>query len=295
MKINNFSSTGYTATLFFARFMRMMKKALVLITLLFFLSGCGLLPEEEDKTKTWSANKLYTEASANLREGNYQTAIGYYEKLEARYPFGKFALQAQLDLAYAYYRDGESESALAAADRFIKLHPSHPAVAYALYLKGIVNFNRRLGFLTRFVPTDTSQRDPGAALDSFKDFSELVRRFPDSEYADDARKRMLFLRNNLAKYELNVAEYYYKRGAYIASANRAAAVVEKFQKTPSVKPALELMIKAYTKLGKDKLAKDTLRVLVLNEERGNFVQDPLELEEPSLGRQVWDYLELDEN
>ena len=279
----------------FDQIYRIMKKILLLSLFLLFFSGCSLLPEEEDKTKTWSANRLYTEASTNLREGNYQTAIGYYEKLEARYPFGKFALQSQLDLAYAYYRDAEHESALAAADRFIKLHPSHPAVAYALYLKGIVNFNRRLGFLTRFVPTDTSQRDPGAALDSFKDFSELVRRFPESEYAEDAQKRMLYLRNNLARHELHVAEYYFKRGAYVASANRAAAVVEKFQKTPSVKPALELMISSYEKLGKEKLAEDTRRVLVFNEERGNFMQDPIELEEPSLGRRVWDYLELDQN
>ena len=266
-----------------------------LLLFFFSLTACSLLPEEEDKTRDWSANKFYLEASSALKEGNYQTAIKYYELLEARYPFGKYAMQSQIDLAYAYYKDGEHESALAAADRFIRLHPEHPATAYAIYLKGIVNFNRRLGFLTRFIPTDTSQRDPGSVLDSFKDFSELVRRFPNSEYAEDARKRMIFLRNNLAKHELHVAHYYMERGAYVAAANRAAAVVEKYQRTPSVKPALEVMIDAYTRLGKDELAEDARRVLVLNEEKGTFISDPLDLEEPSLGRQIWDYLELDED
>lgn len=273
----------------------LMISRLFLILLFTFISACSLLPEEKDPTKDWSANKFYTEASSNLRQGNFETAIRYYELLEARYPFGKYAMQSQIDLAYAYYRDDQAESALAAADRFIRLHPEHPAVAYALYLKGIVNFNRRLGFLTRFIPTDTSQRDPGAALDSFKDFSELTRKFPDSEYAEDARKRMIYLRNNLAKHELHVASYYMERGAYVAAINRASAVVEKYQRTPAVKQALELMIDAYTKLGKNKLAEDTRRVLVLNEEKGNFSTDPLELEEPSIGRRIWDYLELDKN
>ncbi len=268
-----------------------------LVILIFFLSltACSLLPEEKDETRNWSAQKFYSEASSALREGNYTTAIKYYELLETRYPFGKYALQSQLDLAYAYYKDAEPESALAAADRFIRLNPSHPAVAYALYLKGIVNFNRRLGFLTRFIPTDTSQRDPGAALDSFKDFSELTRRFPDSEYSKDARKRMIYLRNNLAKHEVHVARYYMERSAYVAAARRASAVVEKYQRTPSVKEALEIMIEAYTKLGKEQLAADTRRVLQLNEEKGTFIEDPLDLEEPTLGRKVWEYLELDKN
>jgi len=248
-----------------------------------------------DETLSWSANKFYVEASTAMGEGNYATAIKYYELLEARYPFGKYSLQSKIDLAYAYYKDGEAASALASADRFIRLHPNHPAVAYAYYLKGIVNFNRRLGFLTRFIPTDTSQRDPGAALDSYKDFATLTRKFPDSEYSADARKRMIFLRNNLAKFELHVARYYMERGAYVAAANRASEVVEKFQRTPAVKEALEIMIAAYQKLGKDKLAADTQRVLTLNEEKGTFSVDPLEFEEATIGRKIWDYLELDEN
>ncbi len=270
--------------------------ARIFLTLMILsLSACSLLPEQEDETKGWSANRFYTEASSNLREGNYETAIKYYELLEARYPFGKYALQSQIDLAYAYYRDGQHESALAAADRFIRLHPEHPATAYALYLKGLVNFNRRLGFLTRYIPTDTSQRDPGAALNSYKDFAELVRRHPNSEYADDARKRMIYLRNNLAKYELHVAEYYMQRGAYVAAAKRASTVVEKYQRTPSAKRALELMIIAYTRLGKDDLAQDALRVLRVNEEKGTFSVDPLEFDDDGFLKDAWDYLELDKN
>ena len=268
---------------------------LFLALLILSVSACSLLPEQQDETKGWSANKFYTEAKSNLRDGNYETAIKYYELLEARYPFGKYALQAQIDLAYAYYRDSQHESALAAADRFIRLHPEHPASAYALYLKGLVNFNRRLGFLTRYIPTDTSQRDPGAALDSYKDFAELVRRFPNSEYAEDARKRMIYLRNNLAKYELHVAHYYMDRGAYLAAAKRASAVVEKFQRTPSAKDALEMMVLAYTKLGKEELANDARRVLEYNTQKGTFSQDPLEFEDDTFLKEAWEYLELDKN
>ncbi|MGD2117453.1 MAG: outer membrane protein assembly factor BamD [Chromatiales bacterium] len=266
-----------------------------LLAAILLSSGCSLLPEEKDETLNWSANKFYTEASEAMRAGDYKTAAEYYEKLEARYPFGKYALQAQLDLAYAYYKDSEPESAIAAADRFIRLHPNHPATAYAYYLKGLVNFNRRLGFLTRFIPTDTSQRDPGAALEAYKDFAELARKFPDSEYAEDARKRMIYLRNNLAKHEVHVARYYLERGAYVAAANRAGTVVEKYQRTPAVKDALEIMIEAYKRLDKPELAQDAERVLALNLEKGTFSVDPLELEEPTLGRKIWEYLELDKN
>ena len=184
------------------------------------LASCGLLPEQIDETKDWTASKFYAEASEALAGKDYERAIELYEKLESRFPFGPYALQAQLDVAYAYYLYEEPDSAIAAADRFIRLHPRNPFVDYAYYLKGIVNFNRSVGFFDRFVPTDPSQRDPGSALDSFKDFSELVRRFPDSRYAPDARKRMLYLRNNLAQYQVNVADYYFRRGAYLAAANR---------------------------------------------------------------------------
>lgn len=272
------------------------KRLIALLLITFFLSACSLLPKEKDETLGWSAQKFYSEASFAMSDGDYDTAIKYFEGLESRYPFGKYAVQSQLDVAYAYYKHGDQESAIAAADRFIKLHPRNPFVDYAYYLKGVVNFNRNLTFITRFIPTDTSQRDPGASLNAFNDFEELVRRFPQSKYAVDARTRMLYLRNNLARHEIHVANYYMKRGAYLAAANRCVGVVEQYQRTPAVKDALLIMIKAYEKLGLEKLATDTKRVLAINEQNGSF--NTLEEEfdkEKTVGRVVWDYLELDKN
>ena len=259
------------------------------------LAGCGVFGKEIDLTENWSAARLYDEASSELDSGNYAKAIEYYETLEARYPFGRYAMQSQLDVAYANYRADEPEAAIAAADRFIKLYPQNPYVDYAYYLKGLVNYNRSVGFLDRYVPVDASQRDPGSALDAFVDFSVLVERFPDSRYAEDARQRMLYLRNNLAKHEVNVARYYMRRGAYLAAANRANYVIERFQRTSAVESALEVLIDAYTALGKKELAADAKRVLDVNREAGRFISDEPEPGEVSLARKVWDYLSLDEN
>ncbi|WP_328985603.1 outer membrane protein assembly factor BamD [Thiorhodovibrio winogradskyi] len=259
------------------------------------MTGCGILNKEFDQTQDWNASKLYTEAADQLSAANYQRAIDYYEKLEARYPFGRYAMQGQLDLAYAYYKHEEPEAAIAAADRFIKLYPQNPFVDYAYYLKGIVNYNRSVGFIDRFIPTDASQRDPGSALDAFQDFSELVRLFPDSKYSADARQRMLYLRNNLAKNEVHVARYYMKRGAYLAAANRAQYVVERYQRTSAVEDALELLVEAYRRLGEQQLATDAERVLVMNREAGRFISDEPRPQDISLGRKVWDYFGLDQN
>ncbi len=259
------------------------------------LAGCGIFGKEIDVTEGWSAAKLYDEASSELDSGNYGKAVEYYEKLEARYPFGRYAMQSQLDVAYAHYRADEPEAAIAAADRFIKLYPQNPYVDYAYYLKGLVNYNRSVGFIDRYVPTDASQRDPGSALDAFADFSVLVERFPDSRYAEDARQRMLYLRNNLAKHEVNVARYYMRRGAYVAAANRANYVIERFQRTSAVEGALEVLVDAYTALGKRELAADAKRVLDVNKQAGRFIPDQPEPGDVSLARKVWDYLSLDEN
>jgi outer membrane protein assembly factor BamD len=259
------------------------------------LSGCGILGKEFDETEGWSASELYNKAASELDAANYQRAIELYKKLDARYPFGRYAMQGQLDIAYAHYKAEEPEAALAAADRFIKLYPQNPYVDYAYYLKGIVNYNRSIGFLDRFVPLDTSQRDPGSALDAFNDFAELVRLFPNSKYAADARQRMLHLRNNLAEGELHVARYYMERGAYLAAVSRAQYVVERFQRTGAVEDALELMVAAYQRLGEDELAADAQRVLVMNREAGRFLDDEPDPSEVSLARRVWDYLSLDEN
>jgi outer membrane protein assembly factor BamD len=169
-----------------------MRRAIIIFLLAIGLSGCGIIGKEFDETEGWTAAELYNKAAREMDGANYNRAIELYRKLETRFPFGRYAMQGQLDIAYAYYKSEQPEEAIAAADRFIKLYPQNPYVDYAYYLKGIVNYNRSVGFIDRFIPTDQSQRDPGSALDAFEDFGELVRRFPDSRYAADARQRMLF-------------------------------------------------------------------------------------------------------
>jgi outer membrane protein assembly factor BamD len=241
----------------------------VLIALL--LVGCAM-PEQDDPTKNWSASKFYSEAKTAMLDGEYDSAIKNYNGLQARFPFGRYATQSQLDIIYAHYKNGEPDSAIAAADRFIKLNPQNQFVDYAYYMKGLANYNRNNSLLSNILPTDPSERDAGAALDSFNDFAELIRRYPDSKYSADAHQRMLYLRNNISKYQIHIAKYYMKRGAYLAAANRANRVVTQFQRTDSVQEALEIMIDAYTKLGLTQLAEDAQRVLVLNLENGRLTQ-----------------------
>ncbi|MGI0025797.1 MAG: outer membrane protein assembly factor BamD, partial [Nitrososphaera sp.] len=181
-----------------------------------------------------------------------------------RYPFGDFSKQAQLDLAYAYYKTEESASAIAACDRFIKLYPTSPHVDYAYYLKGLANFNQGKGLAQRYLPSDLSQRDPGASLQAFRDFTELTKHFPNSRYIRDVRKRMMYLRNILAQHEVNVANFYLWRGAFLAAANRALYVVENYQQAPAMPEALALLVRAYKALQLEELAADTLRVLERN-------------------------------
>lgn len=236
----------------------------IIACLLLAVGACSLLPDKIDETKGWSAGKFYAEAKDAMDAGDFALAAKHFETLQARYPVGRLAQQAQLEIIYAYYRDNEPASAITAADRFIKLHPRHPFVDYAYYLKGLTNFNQGRGLLERVLPQDVSQRDPGAARQSFQDFSDLVNNFPQSKYAEDAALRMAYLRNNLAQYEVNVAEYYMKRGAYLAAANRAKYVVENYQRTPALPGALAVMAKAYKVMGLNDLSDDALRVLELN-------------------------------
>lgn len=228
------------------------------------LAGCGGFGEKPDITRDWPVQRLYAEAKASMDLGDYETAIDYYEKLESRFPFGRYAEQSQIDVAFAYWKYDEPASAIAAAERFIKLHPRHPNVDYAFYLKGLVNFEQGKTFVDRIAPRDMSQRDPGAARQSFDDFSELVRRFPQSKYAEDSRQRMLYLKNLLAAHEVHVADYYMRRGAFVAAANRARFVVENYQRAPAVPEALAIMAKAYKLMDLDGLSEDALRVLELN-------------------------------
>jgi outer membrane protein assembly factor BamD len=239
-------------------------KFLLPLLLLVSVSSCSYLKSDEEATRDWTASQLYTEAKSQLDNSNYEAAIKLYETLQGRFPFGRYAQQAQIETAYAYYRYEEPEQAIAAADRFIKMHPKHPNVDYVYYLKGLANFNRGIGLLERFIPSKTTERDPGASARSFYDFEVVVKQFPESRYAEDARQRMLYLRNNLAEYEMAVADYYMERNAYLAAINRARYVIENYQRTPAVPKALHLLATAYRIIGIEDLASDTERVIAAN-------------------------------
>lgn len=271
-------------------------KILLLSILALNLPGCEAIRHynatkaENDKHSDWDAEKFQTEGQSALDRANYVKAIELYENLESRYPFGDHAAQTQLNIAYAYYKNGEPDAALAAADRFIKINPRNPSVDYAYYLKGLVNFTRGIGFLDRYLPTDTSQRDPGNAREAYAIFTELIRLFPESQYVPDSRQRLISLRNNLAMYEVHVARYYLKRKAYIAAANRAGGVIENYQRTPAVPFALQLMQEAYTKLGILDLAQDTQRIYTQNYPDGPPVP---EYKQSTIVHQIWDFIGLD--
>ena len=229
-------------------------------------SGCSLFGDknEEDSPDNWPEDKLYLAAKDSLDTGSCGGAIENYQRLQTRYPFGPYAAQSMLELAYCQYKSESSADALGSIDRFLQLNPTHPHTDYAYYLRGLINFNIGRGLTARLVSRDPSQRDPGAALRSFKDFSGLIQEFPNSRYAEDAELRMRHLRNILAQHEVNVANYYMRRGAFVAAANRARNVVENFQQTPAMPEALVLLAKSYKVLELNDLSDDALRVLELN-------------------------------
>ena len=243
-----------------------MRSVAALLVSLFFLglSGCGLLPEEQDETIGWSANKLYSEAKEAMSDGAFDKAIKYFEKLEARYPYGRYAQQAQLEVAYAYFKQQEPASAVSACDRFIRLHPNHQNVDYAYYLKGLVNFNEDLGLLGHVSMQDLTERDPKAAKESFDAFKELATRFPESKYAADATQRMNYLVNALAAHEAHVADYYLRRGAYVAAVNRAQTAMKTYPDAPANEEALFILVKAYDAMGMADLRDDAERVMRKN-------------------------------
>ena len=235
----------------------------LLAAFLLALTGCAGL-SSEDETVGWSAQRLYSEAKDAMGSKEWQKAIKYLEKLEARYPYGRYAQQAQLEVAYAYWKDAERASAIAAAERFIKLYPNHPGVDYAWYLKGLINFNQLEGALSWLTTPDMSDRDPKASRDAFLAFKEVATRFPDSRYAADAGARMRYLVNALANNEVHVARYYMKRGAYVAAANRAQYAIEHFPQAPTIEEAMVILMQAYDQLGLTDLRDSTQRVLLTN-------------------------------
>lgn len=235
-------------------------------------SGCSVFSQatsifsqtEKDPTEGWSANKIYTTAKEALAAGDYERAIKLYESLEARYPLGRFAQQAQLEKAYAYYKFDEADSALDEIDRFLRMNPGSDNVDYALYLRGLVNFNRGSSIVDKVFPRSIADLDTVRQKEAFQDFSRLLTRYPDSKYAPDAKARVQHLRNSLAESEVNVAKYYMKRGAWLAAFNRAEYAIKHYQGSPAVIDALEIKIEAANNLGKPDLAADSLRVLELN-------------------------------
>jgi outer membrane protein assembly factor BamD len=246
---------------------------LFLVAAILSNAGCAWFGKGDDETQGWTAQQFYGAAKTALTKGNWEEAIKYYEGLEARYPYGPLSQQGQMEIAYAYYKYGEPENAVAAADRFIQLHPVHPNVDYAYYLKGLASFETKRNIIDRFGgEPDLSDRDPRGVQDAYEAFNELVTRFPDSRYRDDSIQRMVYLLNSMARHDLQVAEYYYGRGAYVAVVNRCKHVVENYQRAPAVEDALALMARAYRKLGMESLAADAVRVLKTNFPKSRYLQ-----------------------
>ena len=237
-------------------------RALALAMLMAVLAGCGSTPKEAESQ--WSAERLYAEAKEEASQGNYERAGKLYERLEGRASGTALAQQAQIERAYMLYKGGEKAQALSTLERFIKLHPTSAAVDYALYLQGLINFNDNLGLLGSLARQDLAERDQQAARDSYQSFKQLVDQYPQSLYADDSRVRMNYIVNSLAAYEVHVARYYLKRGAYVAAANRAQQVVVEFQQSPSTQEALYIMSESYDKLGLTQLRDDANRVMQKN-------------------------------
>ena len=255
------------------------------LLLIITLSGCSLLPAPRDETKSWSQQRLFAAAKEAMDESNWDKATHYHDKLLARYPFGRMAQQAFLDKSYCHYRNSEPDAAIATLNRFLKTYPKHPYGDYAYYLKGLSNFTRDRGLVERFLPLDESQRDPGSTLDAFNDFAQVVKRYPNGAYAEDARQRMVYLRNNMALHEINVARWYMRRGAYLAAINRAQNVIKHYQGTDQQRNALLVIVAAYDQLGITDLRDDAARVMRTN--FPNAAADAYQPEPSSLWDSLW--------
>lgn len=237
------------------------------------LAGCASTPK--DITQGWTPERIYEEARDEANAGAWDKAIGLYEKLEGRAAGTVLAQQAQINKAYAQYRYNEKPQALATLERFIRLHPTSPALDYALYLKGVINFNENLGLFSSLINQDLSERDQKAAKESYEAFQELSKRFPESKYTPDARQRMVYITNSLAGYEVHVARYYARKGAYVAAINRAQQALSDYQGVPAAEEALALLVYSYDQLGQKELRDDARRVLEKNYPQSQFLSKPL--------------------
>ena len=260
----------------------MQKKLSVLVVTcaLLSLSACGLLPERSDDSKNVSASKLYAEAREEMDGAHYEAAIKLFEKLESSYPFGTYAAQAQMEIAYAHYKAQDAAEALASVERFIKLHPNHPQVDYMYYLRGLINFNDQLGFLSFIYSQDPTERDPKATREAFAAFKALVDKFPNSKYAPDSIARMKYLVNAMAEYDVHVANYYYRRGAYLAALNRAQDAINNYSDAPAREEALFIMVHSYDKMGMPELRDDAQRVFAKNYPNSHFTNPNATAEKP---------------
>lgn len=258
---------------------------LIFIFSLTLLSSCTLFsgeePEMYDETKGMSAKEIYDEARGALAKGAYSRATELYTRLTARFPHDAYSQQAMLEMAYAYYKDEDPESSISEAERFIKTYPKHPHIDYAYYIRGLATFPDRKSVFEFVWPQDESIRDPRSALRSYQYFDLLVRKFPNSLYTQDSLLRMQYLKNKLAKHEIHVANYYFKKGAYVASINRANYVIKNLQQTPAVGEALKILIKSYEKLGMNEQAQNAHKTFELNKSKGKFV-DEVFLEQKSI-------------
>ena len=236
-----------------------------------------------------SAAKLYKQAHQSLSAQDFTSAVEQFELLQSRYPFGRYAQQGLLELTFAYYKQNNIEQALNTVNRFIQLNPQHPSIDYAYYMKGLITFDSGKNLIHYLIKRDPSNNDPTSLLESFEIFGQLIEKFPDSEYADDAKLRMIYLRNELAEYELKVAKFYMRRGAYVASANRAKYIMENYQGAEVMPEAVYILEQAYIALGIEELAEDTHRVYAQNYQtgKGGVIDEKFAQEGLSCANSLW--------
>ncbi len=263
-------------------------KVFVVLAIALSMSACSMFHHKRDTNDTLPVDKLYAKAHDSLEHADYSAASKAYQRLIARFPSGDYNEQAQLDLAYAQYKDNQSDDAYSTINRFIKTYPTNKHVDYAYYLRGLINFGRTSGIIERYISRSGSEsrRDQGYNLKSFDDFTELTRRFPDSAYAADARQRMIYLRNVLAQFEINVAEFYLRNKAFVASADRAQYVVEHYQQAPQIADALAILARSYNSLDRKEQAEQVRKVLALNYPDHPYLTDPKWPHAPSTLRKM---------
>lgn len=262
-------------------------RVLALLSLIGALAGCGILGSRDDLERL-SADDLYASGRSSMENGAFERAERIFKAVNSRFPFGTTSEKAQLALAYAQYRQNKYDEAQATADRFIRTYPTHPRVDYAHYLRGLINFERDASFINSLIAEDVSKRDQTSHRQSFRDFAELVKRYPDSQYAPDARARMVYLRNTMAQSEIDVARYYLRRGAWIGAANRARYVLDNYQGAPQTHDALAILVQAYRELGETDLANDSLAVLKLNAPEHPFLTGA-PIEERGFFQKLWPF------